>query len=228
MLLDRGHRVRLLSRHTERGTAGAEAVRGDVLTGEGLRDATAGIDTVIHAASNSRRRVRDTEVEGTRRVLDAARGARAHLIYVSIVGVDEHRLPYYRAKREAEQLVAASDVRWTIQRATQFHDLIDAFLGFPVFVSTPNLAFQVVDAGEVAVRLAELAEAGPSGRAPDFGGPEIRGIKDLARTRRELTGRRARLLRAPRVGPLRDFDDGRHLAPEHRDGRITWEQWLRG
>jgi uncharacterized protein YbjT (DUF2867 family) len=101
-------------------------------------------------------------------------------------------------------------------------------LRYPVFISTPNLAFQVVDAGEVSTRLADLAQAGPAGRAPDFGGPEIRRITDLARTRREITGRRARLVRVPRVGPVADFDRGLHLAPEHLDGRITWEQWLHG
>ena len=233
-LLSRGHRVRLLSRHPGRAaegtgagaSAGTEAARGDVRTGEGLRAAFAGIDTVIHAATNSRARTRSTEVEGTRNVLEQAKASDAHLIYISIVGVDRHRLPYYRAKWEAERLIASSSAGWTIQRATQFHPLLDMLLGLPAFISTPNLAFQTVDAGEVSDRLADLVEAGPSGRIPDFGGPEILGIGRLAETRRELTGRRARLIRVPRLGALRDFDRGRHLAPGHRDGRITWEQWL--
>jgi hypothetical protein len=89
------------------------------------------------------------------------------------------------------------------------------------------MSFQPVDPGEVSVRLAELAEAAPAGRAPDFGGPEIRGIKELARARRQITGRNARLIPMPLVGPLADFDRGLHLAPDHRDGRITWEEWLR-
>jgi uncharacterized protein YbjT (DUF2867 family) len=227
VLIERGHRLRLLSRHPERGSSGAETVRGDVLTGEGLRDAVAGMDTVIHAATSSRRGVRETEIVGTRNVVDAIGSSETHLIYVSIVGIDRHRLRYYRAKLEAERMIAASDLRWTIQRATQFHDLLEMLLGYPVFVSTPNMSFQPVDPGEVSVRLADLAEAEPAGRAPDFGGPEIRRIKDLARTRREITGRRARLVPLPRVGPVADFDRGLQLAPEHREGRITWEEWLR-
>ena len=227
VLIERGHRVRLLSRHPERGAPGAETVRGDVLTCEGLAEAVAGIDTVIHAATSSRRRIRETEVTGTRNVVEAIGSSKTHLIYVSIVGIDHHRLPYYRAKLEAEGVIAASRVPWTIQRATQFHDLIEMLLGYPVFVSTANMSFQPVDPGELSVRLADLAEAGAAGRAPDFGGPEIRRIKDLARARREITGRRARLLPVARVGPLADFDRGLQLAPAHRDGRITWEQWLR-
>jgi uncharacterized protein YbjT (DUF2867 family) len=227
ILIERGHRVRLLARHAERGTQGAATVRGNVLTGEGLGAAVAVSDVVIHAATSSRRRIRETEVEGTRKVVEAIGSSGTHLIYVSIVGIDRHRLPYYRAKLETERLISASGVPWTIQRATQFHDLIEMLLGYPVFVSTANMSFQPVDPGEVSGRLADLAEADPAGHAPDFGGPEIRGITDLARTRHEITGRRARLIPMPRVGPLADFDRGLHLSPEHRDGRITWEEWLR-
>ncbi len=163
---------------------------------------------------------------GIRNVLAAIGGSGAHLVYVSIVGVDRHRFPYYRAKWEAEQLVSSSALRWTIQRATQFHELVDGFLGGPLFVRTPNLAFQVVDAREVAARLADLVEAGPAGRAPDFGGPEVLGIRDLAAVRREVVGRAARLVPLPRLGPLRDFDAGHHLCPDHRAGTTTWREWL--
>ena len=225
-LVDAGHRVRVLSRHAANVCEGAEAVAGDVRSSDGVRKATEGVDTVVFAATNPRRSVRKTEVGGTRNVLDAIAGSDAHLIYVSIVGVDRNRFPYYKAKWEAEQVLTSSSARWTIQRATQFHPLLDTFLGFPAFIRTPNLAFQVVDAGEVAARLVELVEAGPSGRAPDFGGPEVIGIRDIAAARRRITGRRARLVRVPRVGFISDFDDGYHHCPDNRSGHITWEEWL--
>src|SRR5947209_4230730 len=122
-LVARGHEVRRLSRHA----SGPDAVRGDVRTGEGIDAAVAGCDVVVHAAT-SQRRSRETEVKGTRHVVDAARKADAHVIYVSIVGVDRHRIPYYKAKWAAEQVVEASNARWTILRATQFHDLLDRIL----------------------------------------------------------------------------------------------------
>ena len=89
-----------------------------------------------------------------------------------------------------------------------------------------NLAFQVIDPGEVADRLADHVEAGPAGRVPDIGGPEVVPIVELARIRREVRGRAAALLPVPAVGFLRDFDAGRHLCPEHRVGTLTWRQWL--
>lgn len=164
---------------------------------------------------------------GIRNVVDAVTATGAHLLYVSIVGVDRHRFPYYKVKREAERIISASRCEWTIQRATQFHDLLDAFLAMPLFLRTPHLAFQVVDAGEVAQRLIAPTEGAPKGRAPDFGGPEIVPISTLASTRREITGRPVALLPVPRVGFLRDFDDGRHRCPDRRDGHKTWSEWLR-
>ena len=226
LLVERGHDVRVLSRHAATNSAGVQSLVGDVRTGEGLAPAVRGVDTVIHAATNPRRSVKRTEVSGVRHVLDAIGRAGTHLVYVSIVGVDRNRFPYYKAKWAAEQVVEASAAQWTIQRATQFHELLDMFLSYPAFIKTPNLAFQVVDVGEVATRLADLVEAGPSGRAPDFGGPEVVPVSDLAAARREITGRRARLVRTPRVGFVRDFDNGYHLCPDHRSGRVTWTEWL--
>ena len=227
-LVRRGHEVRVVARHAATVAEGAELRLGDVRTGDGLRAAFEDVDIVIHAATSPRRGARKTEVLGVRNTIDALAKSNGHLIYVSIVGVDRHRLPYYKAKWEAEQVVESSSVPWTIQRATQFHDLLDLFLSYPLFVKTPNLAFQVVDTAEVAARLADLVDTKAAGRVPDFGGPEVLGIDELASSRREITGRRARLVRVPRFGPARDFDDGVHLCPDQRSGQRTWREWLTG
>jgi uncharacterized protein YbjT (DUF2867 family) len=225
-LVARGHRVVVFARGAGAVAAGVEAVRGDVRSAGDVARAAEEVDAVVHAATSPRRHARTVEVSGVRNVLAAVGGSGAHLVYVSIVGVDRHRFPYYRAKWEAEQRVSSSAVRWTILRATQFHELLDGFLGGRLFVRTPSLAFQVVDAREVAARLIELVEAGPAGRAPDFGGPEVLGIRELAAVRREVVGRAARLVPLPRLGLLADFDDGLHLCPHQRAGRTTWREWL--
>jgi uncharacterized protein YbjT (DUF2867 family) len=153
-LLARGHRVSVLSRRTApRLPTGAVARLGDVRTGDGIEAAIEGAGVVIHAASSPRRRARETEECGARSGAAAARRAGAHRVYVSIVGVDHHRFPYYRAKYAAEQIVARSGVDWTVLRATQFHELIDSALGRGVFIRTRHMRFQPVDVGEVAARL---------------------------------------------------------------------------
>ena len=147
---------------------------------------------------------------------------------MSIVGVDRHRYAYYRAKRAAEIVIEESGAPWTVLRATQFHDLLHLVLGSPAFIRTPNLRFQPVDVGEVAGRLADLAAGPPIGLAPDFGGPEVLGIRDLAAAHRRATGHRTRLVPVPAVGFLADFDAGLHLTPDHRDGVRTFRDWLAG
>lgn len=227
LLLGDGHRVRILSRRPGRASAPEVThYAGDVRTGAGVAPAVAGAEVVIHAASNPRRHVRETEVEGARHVASAAAASGAHLIYASIVGVDRHRYPYYRSKLAAEQVVAASGAPWTVLRATQFHDLLHLVLRSRLFIRTPNLRFQPVDVTEVGRRLAELVAGPPVGLAADFGGPEVLDIRELARAHEAATGRRTRLVPVPALGFLADFDAGRHLSPEHRDGSRTWGEWL--
>ena len=221
-LVARGHDVRRLSRHA----SGEGAVRGDVRTGDGVAAAVAGCGTVIHAATNLRR-ARETEVEGARHVAEAARTVGAHVIYVSIVGVDRHRLPYYKAKWEAEKVVERSGARWSILRATQFHDLLDRMLGMRVVPLPHRTRFQPVHGGDVADALVDLVEAGPRGRAPDVGGPQVLTIKELNEIRRSTTGKRAALVPVPAVWFIRDFVDGRHLCPDRAVGKVSWEEWLR-
>jgi uncharacterized protein YbjT (DUF2867 family) len=225
-LLARGNDVRVLSRHAPPSVQpGVTAVQGNVRTGEGLNVASVGCDTVIHAATNLRR-ARTTEVEGTRNVVEAAKRAGADVLYVSIVGVDRHRLPYYRAKWEAEQIVEGSGTRWTILRATQFHDLLDGFLALRVLPLPRATPFQPVDGGDVSDVLAGLVDAGPCGRAPDVGGPQVLTIKDMNDVRARMTGHRALLVPVPPIWFLGDFAAGRHLCPDRAVGRISWEEWL--
>jgi uncharacterized protein YbjT (DUF2867 family) len=227
LLLGRYDDVRVLSRRADpRLPAGVSAWPGDVRTGVGLGAAVEGCTVVVHAASSPRRQARETEEAGASNVAAAARRTSAHLVYISIVGVDRHRLPYYRAKWAAERVIADSGAAWTVLRATQFHELIAGFLDRGIFIRTRHLRFQPVDVSEVATRLVELAAGPAQGLVADFGGPEVLGIRELADARREATGRRTRLVPVPAVGSLADYDAGRHLTPEHRSGHRTWAQWL--
>jgi uncharacterized protein YbjT (DUF2867 family) len=227
-LAERDHEVVAFSRKKPRADLHrARWIRGDVLDARRLEAAGSGADVIVHAASSPSHRARRTEVQGTTNAVAAARAHGAHLVYVSIVGVDEHRFPYYKAKRAAEEVIERSDVAWTIQRATQFFDLIQQFLSFGMFPATRNLRFQPIDSGEVADRLADLVDAGPAGRLPDVGGPEVLSLRELAAIRKRVTGRRVLLVPTPAVGFLEDFDRGRQLCPAHRVGRRSWEDWLR-
>jgi nucleoside-diphosphate-sugar epimerase len=86
-LRDAGREVWVLSRSGHPGT-----IRADLLTGEGLEQAVNGVDAIVHCAS-SPTKTRGTDVEGTKRLLQAAiRAEISHFVFISIVGVD--RNPY--------------------------------------------------------------------------------------------------------------------------------------
>ncbi|WP_206794868.1 SDR family oxidoreductase [Amycolatopsis sp. MtRt-6] len=214
--------VRVLSRR-----AGPEVVRGDLRTGRGIDSAVAGVDAVVHCATDYFGR----ETQLARTLIEAARWAGTpHLVYVSIVGVDRVPLGYYRAKHETEQLFATSGLPYTIQRATQFHGLVRAILTgasrLPV-LPVPRISFQPVDVRDVARRLTGQALADPAGRAPDFGGPEILTVAELARALGEATGRHRRTVPVKVPGAtFRAYAGGGHLAPGHREGEITFREYL--
>ena len=185
--------------------------RADLESGEGLADAVRDADVVVHLASDPRKPKR-VDVAGTRRLLEFM--DTQHLVYMSIVGVDQHPFAYYRAKYEVEQMVEASDVRYTILRATQFHDFVSSFLGAackpPVALIPKSFVFQPVDTGEVASRLAALVHDPRPGLEADFAGPEVHTAEYLARSLMEARGRERPMLNLPVFGKAaRAFKEGR-------------------
>jgi uncharacterized protein YbjT (DUF2867 family) len=231
-LLAAGHEIRVLSRRPRptSAPAAAEWMTGDLVSGDGLADAVAGVAAVVHCASDPRRpRV---DVEGTRNLLRAARAAGTpHLVDVSIVGVDRVPYRYYQAKLQAERLIQASGLPWTILRATQFHQLVllvaQGLARLPVVPVPAATSFQPIDAGEVADRLAESAVGPPSGRVPDLGGPQIRTAASLLCAYLQAAGRRRLVLPVWLPGAVfAGYRQGGHLTPGRAAGRRTWEQFL--
>jgi uncharacterized protein YbjT (DUF2867 family) len=229
-LRKKGHRARILSRNPR---GHEDAVQGDLATGAGLVRAVAGMESIIHAATNLTN-LKATDVVGTRRILAMGREAGIkHVVYVSIVGMEGVHYPYYRAKLAAEAIVQENIVPWSILRATQFHTLMETFLG--AFTKPPFIApvpyhwqFQPVDPSEVAARLVEAVTHEPAGRLPDFGGPEIRDFKSLAVSWLKATKSNQRLVNLPMpvIRFSREFAEGRLLTPDHKEGKITFEQYL--
>lgn len=178
--LDRGGFVpRVMSRRSRPpgASGGREWARADLATGEGLAGALRGVDAVIHAASSSLS-YREVDVEGTRdHLLPAARSEGVqHLLFPSIVGIDDIPFGYYEAKLEAEETLLGLDLRVTVARATQFHALVYALVRvagkLPVMPLPTEFRIQPVAGREFAGYLVDLLERDTQGRAPDFAGPE--------------------------------------------------------
>ncbi|RLV65332.1 dTDP-4-dehydrorhamnose reductase [Streptomyces sp. CBMAI 2042] len=199
----------------------------DLRDGKGLDAAVGGVDTIVHCASSPRGG--DDRAAGF--LIEAARRAGVpHLVYISIVGVDRVPLRYYAAKRRVERMIEDSGVGATIQRTTQFHDLVLSVVSgaakLPVLPVPAGVSVQPVDSGEVADRLAALALGAPAGRVPDLGGPEVREFSALAGAYLRATGRRRRVVPVRLAGKAyAGFRSGGHLSPEHAVG-MTFEEFL--
>jgi uncharacterized protein YbjT (DUF2867 family) len=232
-LQSRGYTVRIMSRRPAPPSGTAEWAQADIESGAGLAAALAGADVVVHAASSPARHTQQIDVEGTRRLLDAARGAGVgHFAYISIVGIERVPYAYYRAKLAAEELVHRAGLPWSILRATQFHTLIDMLLRgadrFPLFLLPSDLRFQPIDTGEAAERMAEAVAAGPAGQLPDIGGPEVLTLGAMARAWMAARGRPRRVIHLPLPGGFASaLRQARNTCPDQRYGRITWADWLR-
>lgn len=227
-----GHRAVVLSR---RPAEGPDWRQGDLRTGAGIAEAVRGMEAIVHAGSATTQpwRYRSTDVGGTGRLLELARlaGVR-HFVYVSIVGMEGVHYPYYRFKLAGERLVEEGRLPWSIQRATQFHTLVELYLdrvfALPGLLMVPFAwRFQPVDTRDVARRVVQVVTGEPGGRLPDYGGPEVRDMRSLAESWLRVRGLRRRLvnLRLP-LRLTRELAAGRLLCPEHRDGVITWEAYL--
>ncbi|MFF0389241.1 SDR family oxidoreductase [Kitasatospora sp. NPDC004615] len=227
--------VRALTRRTTPpdlpGATGTDWRTGDLVTNVGLDAALIGVDTVIHCASDPRRPKDD--LPAFRHLLDAARRAGVrHIVNISIVGIDQVPLKYYRVKLEVERLLAESGLGWTNLRATQFPQLLDGMLTtlarLPVLPMLAGTPCQPVHPAEVADRLITLALGQPVGHAPDFGGPEIHPSTELAASWLRATHpRRRRVLPVHLPGRLGTALRQGHLTtPAHPDGTTTWSDYL--
>lgn len=227
--------VRVMSRSprptpTDRQIEWAQA---DLETGDGLVRAVEGVDVILHAASNPFRKMHETDVVGTERLLGlAARSGVSHLIYISIVGIE--RVPgyaYYRHKLAAEALIKQNLLPWTILRTTQFYNLVDMLLSLsarlPIMLLPTGFRSQPIDVGEVADRMAALVEGPARGMLPDVGGPEIMTLGEAARLWKRTRGIHKPVVNLPIPGrAAAAFKNGSITTPDHAVGTVTWSEWL--
>ncbi len=229
-----GYAVRIGSRRSrpEFTSRESEWAQIQLADGSGLGAALEGVEAVIHAASDPRK-AKTVDVEGTRHLVEACRVAGVkHLVYVSIVGIDEIPLAYYRCKLQAERIVAESGVPFSVLRATQFHTLIDGVLStaahVPWVMPLPtDFQVQSVAPSEVAARLVRCLEEGPSGRLPDFGGPEVMTLGQAAEQWRHIKNRTKRVLHLPIPGKVAaGFRAGKNVVRSGEHGTQRWVEWL--
>lgn len=195
---------------------GVKAVHGRLSEPDAWLDQLADSSEVIHMAALTGKakpsEFQRVNVEGTRALIEQCKkvGVRRFLFISSIAAkFPEHdAYPYGRSKLEAEAVVRASGLDWTIvrptivmsRRAKIWHSL-ESLAGLPIVpIFGPGSArIQPIHADDLAVCLnAWLDDPSYDGGEYDLGGPEVLTFRDfLARIHRRKRGGDATFLRLP-------------------------------
>lgn len=222
-----GVRVTALVRSPERvpeevrGAPGVELAAGDLLDASAYRAALARCGRVVHLAASTGKVSRAdhfrTNVEGTRALAETARAAGVrgflHVSTISAAFADLRRYWYGLAKAEAETLVRAAGMPFTVVRPTMIlgpaSPMVAGLAGLarmlvvPVFGPGTARVQPVWIDDVVACLLAITTTDRFRGETLDLGGPDVVTIEDLLRRIRAASGAgAARVVHIP-AGPTR-------------------------
>jgi uncharacterized protein YbjT (DUF2867 family) len=206
----------------------------DIITGEGLEAAVAGADVVVNLTNSPT--FDDASIGFFKTSMDnllaaSEKGGVGHFVILSIVGVDRvPGLDYYRAKVLQEDLLKSGPVPYSIVRATQFMEFMDATLAMTTdgdTVRLPRTPIQPIAAAEVAVVVAEVAAGSPLNGVLDIGGPDVFPLDELGRLTLTAKGRTGTVVTDDTAGMFAAVPGDVLTAPE--GARITttrYPDWL--
>jgi uncharacterized protein YbjT (DUF2867 family) len=220
-LHEAGHRVRLLARNPKGATAQhlaerfqAELHAGDLVGGEGVLPALAGMDAIIHLvgiiSEVGSQTFESVHAGATQTVLDAARASGVRrLVHMSALGARPGAVSrYHQTKYAAEELVRGSDMIWTIFRPSLIYGPGDGFVNLFARLSRFSPVVPVIGSGrsrfqpvsvEVVARcfVGALSEPRAEGKTFDVCGVEALTLDEMVEIILRVTGRRRWRVRLP-------------------------------
>jgi uncharacterized protein YbjT (DUF2867 family) len=110
----------------------------------------------------------------------------------------------------------------------QIDVLLHMLTRLPLVALVPtDLLLQPIAEEEVARRLCEIVQAGPSGRLPDMGGPQVYTSGELARGWLRQRGMHRAILPIFLPGKTASrMRQGGNTCPQQATGTVRWEAWL--
>lgn len=214
----------------------------DLVTGDGLAEALAGVAGVIDVATQPS----PDEEAATAFFTAAARnlqeiGDRAgveRMVVVSIIGIDRFTTGYYAAKLAHERAMLSGPIPVRILRAAQFHEFVPTLVewGRQGEVSyVPSWRTQLVAARTVAGALVNLANGSGPARGssgppfPEIAGPREENLVDVAKLLAARHGDAVRIETAsdPAFPESHLYETGALLpGPNAILAGPTFEEWL--
>jgi uncharacterized protein YbjT (DUF2867 family) len=206
----------------------------DLLTGKGLDPALKGAEVVVNLANSPTFDEASLPFFRTSMTNLLAAGERAgvrHQVILSIVGVDQvPELAYYRAKALQEELLRQGPTPYSIVRATQFFEFMNALLfgtSDDTTVRLPSVHLQPIAAADVVDAVVEVSTGKPLRGIWNVAGPEVFSLDQLGRAtlaarhdqRAVITDDKAGIFGGVKGDVLTAGPDA-HLAPTH------YQDWL--
>ncbi|MEK6744631.1 MAG: complex I NDUFA9 subunit family protein [Nitrospirota bacterium] len=193
---------------------GVEVVPGDIADPASLEAAAKGCDTIIHLVGIIQEgrgfTFRSVHVEGTRNVLDAAKKAGVrHFIYQSALGTRENaKSEYHKTKWEAEKLVRASGIPFTILRPSLIYGPGDLFTIRLAEMIKLSPVLPVIGSGRSKIQpiyiedavscLVKIAAGGQHlGKTYEVGGPEELTYEEVTKAIAKALGVDRRVVHMP-------------------------------
>jgi uncharacterized protein YbjT (DUF2867 family) len=158
----------------------------DLLSGQGLPEALKEAGVVVNLTNSPT--FDDASPAFFQTTMDnllaAAKAAGVgHAVILSIVGADlVPELAYYRAKVLQEDILKSGPVPYSIVRATQFFEFMDATLSWTADESTvrlPATLLQPIASADVAQAVADVSAGAPLQGTRDIAGPEVFALDKL-------------------------------------------------
>ncbi|WP_330230724.1 NAD(P)H-binding protein [Nocardia sp. NBC_00508] len=206
----------------------------DLISGKGLDQALEGAQVVVNVANSPTFDEASLDFFRTSMNNLLAAGERAgvgHHVILSVVGVDQvPQLDYYRAKTLQEDMLRQGPTPYSIVRATQFFEFMDA-----VFSSTsdsdtvhlPATRLQPIAAADVVDAVVEVSTGTPLQGIRNIAGPDVFPLDELGRitvaaqhdSRAVITDDKAGMFAAV-TGDVLTAGPDAQLAPTH------YQDWL--
>jgi uncharacterized protein YbjT (DUF2867 family) len=214
----------------------------DVISGEGLGEALAGVDCIVDAASwptSEQKPATEFFVAAARNLQEfGERAGVQRIVVVSIIGADRFTTGYIASKVPHERAMRSGPIPVRILRAAQFHEFVPLFLEWGRqgdVIHVPQMRTQLVAARTVAESLAELvdgAEPAPEASAaaiPEIAGPREENLVDVAEL---VVARRGESVRIEGVSNPDDPEQALYTSgallpgPDAVLAGPTFEEWL--
>lgn len=182
--------VRLSSRYAELEHRGAEIFIGDLRQERDIQKACRGVQYII-SAHGSDGNARDLDYRANIDLIDCGKetGVR-HFVFISVLGADRgyEDAPVFKAKREVEKYLQASELNYTIVRPSGFASnllpLAEQFrqTGIYLLLGDPKNRTSIVSTDDLArIAVDSFSTEGARNQILPVGGPEILERRDIPR-----------------------------------------------